>query len=146
MLERRSSNETLNVLRKGPEDGQLQNLKPFGLISEQGRDDNALPVTFVPVTAEAIEELRGLNTVLFPMTYQDKYYKEVLAPDALARISMIVYFLLLYDLCDRSLLEGNRCGLLFMSHTGLSPPGMAQIGELYYDIWGAGALQTIGNR
>lgn len=91
MLERRSSNETLNGLRKGPEGDQRQNLKPFGLIPEQGHDDDTLPVEFTPVTADVIGELRSLNTVLFPMTYQDKYYKEVLVPDALARIGTTAF-------------------------------------------------------
>lgn len=38
------------------------------------------------VTFKNITELRNINAILFPMSYQDRYYKEVLAPDSLARL------------------------------------------------------------
>lgn len=45
-----------------------------------------LSIQVSPITEANLMELRGLNSALFPMTYQEKYYREVLAPDSLARI------------------------------------------------------------
>ena len=41
---------------------------------------------FVPIVPENLRELRSLNSVLFPMSYQDRYYREVLAYDSLSRL------------------------------------------------------------
>jgi len=47
----------------------------------------AAPVIhFTTVTPDNLMELQSLNSALFPMVYQNKYYKEVLAADSLARI------------------------------------------------------------
>lgn len=61
-----------------------------------GRPDGAksisparLPLRFAPVTKQSIPELRSLNATLFPMAYQDRYYREVLASDSLARIGIV---------------------------------------------------------
>ena len=50
-------------------------------------------IHFTTVTPENLMELQGLNSALFPMIYQNKYYKEVLAADSLARIGIqIIHF------------------------------------------------------
>lgn len=47
-----------------------------------------LPIQVTPISEANLMELRGLNSVLFPMAYQEKYYREVLAADSLARIGI----------------------------------------------------------
>lgn len=52
-------------------------------------NSNRVSLRFTPVTKQNIHELRGLNSTLFPMAYQDRYYREVLASDSLARIGTL---------------------------------------------------------
>lgn len=56
-----------------------------GLVSNWNRDFSAT-LNFVPVTPSLVPDLRSLNSTLFPMTYNERYYKEVLAIDSLSRI------------------------------------------------------------
>lgn len=74
-----------------------------GLVSTEGGEGQQLAATdegdrlsslrggrgvleFVPIVLENIRELRSLNSVLFPMSYQERYYREVLAYDSLSRL------------------------------------------------------------
>lgn len=52
-------------------------------------NSNRVSLRFAPVTKQNIHELRSLNSTLFPMAYQDRYYREVLASDSLARIGTL---------------------------------------------------------
>lgn len=60
-----------------------------GLVSNWNRDFSAT-LNFVPVTPSLVPDLRSLNSTLFPMTYNERYYKEVLAIDSLSRIGIPV--------------------------------------------------------
>lgn len=57
-----------------------------GLVSEVALGFPAAALNFVPITPSSITELRSLNSTLFPMSYHERYYKEVLAVDSLSRI------------------------------------------------------------
>lgn len=68
-------------------------IKPLSIPLEQPVSSHHPPpsirpsdLDYIPVTMENISELRNLNSSLFPMSYQDKYYKEVLVLDSLARL------------------------------------------------------------
>lgn len=39
-----------------------------------------------PVIPCDVSRLREINSILFPMVYQEKYYREVLLPDSLSRL------------------------------------------------------------
>lgn len=64
-------------------------IAPDSLASELLREISpmmAASLHYEVVAQRNLAELKGLNAVLFPMVYQDKYYKEVLAQDSLARL------------------------------------------------------------
>ena len=46
--------------------------------SEGDGKRHELPVVYGPVTEKNIEQLRKLNTSIFPVNYDDKFYKDVL--------------------------------------------------------------------
>jgi ribosomal protein S18 acetylase RimI-like enzyme len=58
--------------------------------SLQSISENALDIAknleYRPVTIMNLKELQSINTVLFPMAYQERYYREVLALDSFARL------------------------------------------------------------
>lgn len=74
------------LLETRPEQFEDKSLFNEIVLNDQRLGKLASSIQFEPVTVENLMELRNLNAVLFPMAYQDRYYKEVLAADALARI------------------------------------------------------------
>lgn len=47
---------------------------------------NNYDLTLESITFKNIQELRNINSILFPMSYQEKYYKEVQAADSYSRL------------------------------------------------------------
>jgi len=62
--------------------------EPAGLATYEPGLQKILPsrLRFESVTQATLKELRSINSVLFPMAYHDKYYKEVLSTDGFARM------------------------------------------------------------
>ena len=46
-------------------------------------------LSLIPIIPSTIPQLRSINDILFPMNYQERYYKEVLALDSFSHFGTI---------------------------------------------------------
>lgn len=61
-------------------------MKPFFMIN-RGR------IELGDITQHNIKQLKKLNQVVFPVTYNDKFYKDVLEVGELAKLGMVIAFI-----------------------------------------------------
>jgi hypothetical protein len=99
----------------------------------------AASLQYETVTPKNIGHLKSLNSVLFPMAYQDKYYKEVLAQDSLARLCTLQ--LLAADLIFSVLAEATG-GNLFVQVASILRRPETLYGMLHNDFWGSCPIPT----